>query len=55
MRSPRSKNGPVVQTTAGPVRGKRRSKGRIALFAGVPYAAPPVGDLRWRSPQSTLR
>ncbi len=46
-----SKNGPVVQTTAGPVRGKRRSKGRITLFAGVPYAAPPVGDLRWRPPQ----
>ncbi len=51
MRRPLMKNGPVVQTTAGPIRGKRRAKGRIALFAGVPYAAPPVGDLRWRAPQ----
>ena len=51
MRSPLSKHGPVVETTTGPIRGKRRSKGRITLFAGVPYAAPPVGDLRWRPPQ----
>jgi para-nitrobenzyl esterase len=26
-------------------------KGDIAAFKGVPFAAPPVGDLRWRAPQ----
>lgn len=51
MRSRLSKNGPTAQTTSGTVRGKRRAKGRIALFAGIPYAAPPVGDLRWHAPQ----
>lgn len=51
MRSPLSKNGPIAETKAGTVRGKRRAKGRIALFAGIPYAAPPVGDLRWRAPE----
>ncbi len=27
------------------------SDGNITAFKGIPYAAPPVGDLRWREPQ----
>jgi para-nitrobenzyl esterase len=39
-----------VMTTAGMVKGKLTAKGSIALWAGIPYAAPPVGDLRWKPP-----
>ncbi len=39
-----------TSTTNGPVRGRER-KG-VALFAGIPYAAPPIGDLRFAAPQS---
>jgi para-nitrobenzyl esterase len=39
---------PVVQTTAGAVEGFY--KGSAAEFLGIPYAAPPVGSLRWRPP-----
>jgi para-nitrobenzyl esterase len=39
---------PVVKTHAGAVRGN--VDGNLRVFLGVPYAAPPVGNLRWRPP-----
>lgn len=40
---------PTVQTTGGPVTGAVTDT--IGTFLGIPYAAPPTGDLRWRPPQ----
>jgi carboxylesterase type B len=40
----------VVRTTAGPVSSTEISD-RIVAFKGIPYAAPPIGRLRWRPPQ----
>lgn len=37
-------------TTAGRVRGKLIDDGTIAVFRCIPYAAPPVGDRRWKPP-----
>jgi para-nitrobenzyl esterase len=43
-------NNLVVKTKNGQVQGITRRDGG-AEFLGIPYAAPPVGDLRWREPQ----
>ena len=40
---------PVVKIDSGRVRGV--ISGNLAIYKGVPYAAPPVGKLRWRPPQ----
>ena len=39
----------VVQTKEGPVQGF--TSNGVTEFLGIPYAEPPVGDLRWRPPK----
>jgi para-nitrobenzyl esterase len=39
----------VVRTNAGELRGARENG--IAVFRGIPYAAQPVGELRFQPPQ----
>ena len=39
----------VIETKYGPVRGA--NDGRAKVWRGIPYAAPPVGDLRFRAPE----
>ncbi|PWW23882.1 carboxylesterase type B [Geodermatophilus normandii] len=45
---PRDRAPLVVQTAEGAVQGSR--PGDYRLFQGIPFAAPPVGDLRFRPP-----
>ncbi|XP_078584674.1 cAMP-regulated D2 protein-like [Branchiostoma floridae x Branchiostoma japonicum] len=45
-----NEDGPVVQTQFGAVRGMYVEEG--VIFMGLPFADPPVGDLRWKPPQT---
>lgn len=40
----------TVKTAQGKVHGKTINDGKVNAFLGLPYAAPPVGDLRWKAP-----
>lgn len=41
----------VVSTHGGKVAGVASSDGSVTIFKGIPFAAPPVGPLRWKAPQ----
>lgn len=41
----------IVQTAAGKVSGSTNANGDVHIFKGIPFAAPPVGALRWKAPQ----
>ncbi|HEY1803914.1 MAG TPA: carboxylesterase family protein [Terracidiphilus sp.] len=41
----------TVKTEQGKVQGKTINGGKVKAFLGLPYAAPPVGDLRWKAPE----
>ena len=43
-----------AKTESGLVRGVYSGNPEISVFRGIPYAAPPVGRLRWAPPQPVL-
>jgi len=48
-----AKSGPQVKTELGVVEGKEESA--VHAFLGIPYGAPPVGDLRWKPPVAAAK
>jgi para-nitrobenzyl esterase len=51
--SPLTDSGPQVRSAAGSVRGSWESG--VAVFRGIPYAQPPVGQFRFAAPQPAHR
>jgi para-nitrobenzyl esterase len=41
----------VIKTDQGKVQGKLSADGQTRDFLGMPFAAPPLGPLRWKPPQ----
>jgi para-nitrobenzyl esterase len=44
-----------VQIDSGKLLGVATADGKVIAYKGVPYAAPPIGDLRWRPPQPVAK
>ena len=47
--------GPVVKVEGGSIQGVASMADDVTVFRGVPYAAPPVGELRWKRPQPVVK
>lgn len=45
---------PMAEVTGGQISGALTEDGAVAMFKGIPFAAPPVGDLRWKAPQDVV-
>ena len=45
----------TVKTEQGKVHGKTINDGKVKAYLGLPYAAAPVGDLRWKAPQPAAK
>jgi len=41
----------IVKTANGPIQGTGRQPSGVRIFKGIPFAAPPISDLRWKEPQ----
>ena len=42
---------PILRVEGGLVKGVPTETPGVTVYKGIPYAAPPVGDLRWKAPQ----
>lgn len=41
----------VIRTDKGKVQGEFNAEENVRIFKGIPFAAPPVANLRWKAPQ----
>ena len=46
---------PAIKVEGGLVQGVTSASSEVTVFRGIPYAAPPVGALRWKRPQPVVK
>src|SRR5580698_9377817 len=51
MSSAMAQNNPQVKISNGTLEGTFNATTGINSFKGIPYALPPIGNLRWKEPQ----
>jgi len=51
----RASNPLQIKTDKGKVEGSLTVDGKVRAFKGIPFAAPPVGNLRWQPPQPAAK
>ena len=44
----------IVHVEQGDLTGVLTKDGKVEVYAGIPYAQPPLGDLRWKEPRKAL-
>ena len=49
-----AKECPILSITGGQVQGVAAENEGVYVFRGIPYAAPPIKDLRWKEPQPVV-